>query len=90
VQVNSKRGLPARAVDLHTALGRLRTRDLDLLLIEDVSSLVGDFHKAGQHATVGMFSVATGDDKPEKYFILRRLSRAVRRLLHVPGWLPAL
>ena len=56
-----------RAGDLYAALRKARILDIDLLLIEDVSSLIGDFHRVGQHATVGMFSVATGDDKPAKY-----------------------
>ena len=60
------RMLSARLVQ--TALKRLDLSVLEVLLIENISSLIGPCEiELGEDAKVCMFSVAAGDDKAAKY-----------------------
>jgi hydrogenase nickel incorporation protein HypB len=68
--------LTARHV--HSALARLDLANLDLMLIENVSSLPGPADvDLGEDAKVAVFSVAAGAHVPAKYPDLVRSSRAV-------------
>jgi hydrogenase nickel incorporation protein HypB len=56
------------AEHVRSALRRMDLGVLDLVLIENVSSLIGPAQfDLGEDARVAMFSVAAGDDKPAKY-----------------------
>jgi hydrogenase nickel incorporation protein HypB len=56
------------AEHVRAALRRLKLGVLDLLLIENVSSLIGPAQfDLGEDAKVAMFSVAAGEEKPAKY-----------------------
>ena len=56
------------AAGVSDALDELDLASLDLLLIENVSALIGPTEfDLGEYKRVGMFSVATGDDKLVKY-----------------------
>ena len=56
------------ARELHDALDRIDIDSLDLLLIENVSSLIGPTAcDLGERKRVAVFSVAAGDDKLLKY-----------------------
>jgi hydrogenase nickel incorporation protein HypB len=53
---------------LQTALRRLNLTNLDMLLIENISSLIGPGDiDLGEDAKVCMFSIAAGDDKAAKF-----------------------
>jgi hydrogenase nickel incorporation protein HypB len=53
---------------VRAALRRMDLARLDLVLIENVSSLIGPSQfDLGEDAKVALFSVAAGDDKPAKY-----------------------
>jgi hydrogenase nickel incorporation protein HypB len=57
-----------KANQIHDALNQLKLGALDLLLIENVSSLIGPpENDLGESKRVAVFSVAAGDDKLSKY-----------------------
>jgi hydrogenase nickel incorporation protein HypB len=68
VQVNTGPGHCLDAAQFRDALDRLDLDSLDLLLVENVSSLIGPTEfDLGECKRVAMFSVAAGDDKLVKY-----------------------
>jgi len=88
VQVNTgDRGRP-EATDIHAALDWLSLEDIDLLLIENVGTLIGTTElDLGHDATVAVFSVAGGHDKAEKHAKLVRKADVV--VLNKTDLLPA-
>ena len=63
---------------LRPAIARFDLRRLDLLLIENISSLIGPAQfDLGQDAVASVFSVAAGDDKAAKYPAIVRMSDVV-------------
>jgi hydrogenase nickel incorporation protein HypB len=68
VHVNTGHGRCLDAALFGEALDKLDLDRLDLLLIENVSSLIGPTdHDLGETKRVAVFSVAAGDDKLQKY-----------------------
>ena len=68
VHVNTAEGECLTARHVRQALKPVDLRKLDLLLIENISSLIGTAdHDLGEAKRVAIFSVAAGDDKPAKY-----------------------
>ena len=68
VQVNTGQGRLLNAALVQSAIRQLELDRLDLLLIENVSTLVGPpAHDLGEGKRVAVFSVAAGDDKADKY-----------------------
>lgn len=68
LQVDTGPGALLTARHVQCALARFNLDALDLLFIENVSSLIGPSEvDLGESAKVSMFSVAAGDDKPAKY-----------------------
>jgi len=63
---------------VHTALLDFPLADLDLVIVENVGNLVcpAEFD-IGEHAKIAVLSVTEGEDKPLKYPLLFRESRAV-------------
>jgi hydrogenase nickel incorporation protein HypB len=78
VQVNTgDRGTPD-ATDIRAALDWLNVGHIDLLLIENVGTLIGTAAlDLGQDATAAVFSVAGGHDKAEKHAALVRQAAVV-------------
>jgi len=67
-----------RSGHIHAAIEQFNLASLDLLLIENVSSLIGPDHlDLGQNANVALFSVAAGDDKAAKYPAIVRMADLV-------------
>jgi hydrogenase nickel incorporation protein HypB len=67
VQVNVGECGVLDATFIRDALEWLDMRWMDVLFIENIGTLVGKPLDLGQDATVAMFSVAAGDDKPAKH-----------------------
>jgi hydrogenase nickel incorporation protein HypB len=68
LQVGTGMNCLLTADQVRSAIRRLNLGVLDLLLIENVSSLIGPTQfEIGEDARVAMFSVAAGADKPRKY-----------------------
>jgi hydrogenase nickel incorporation protein HypB len=68
VQVDTGEGNLLKASHIQQALAHLDLTQLDLLLIENVSSFVGPAElDLGEHVKAAVFSVTAGDDKPDKY-----------------------
>ena len=68
VHVSTVEGQCLTAGHARGILDRLDLSKLDLLLVENLSSLVGPCdHDLGEHRRVAVFSVAGGDDKLTKY-----------------------
>ncbi len=67
-QINTGRGCHLEAHQVQEGLSRLDLEVIDLLVIENVGNLICPVSwDLGQDATVGMFSVTEGDDKPAKH-----------------------
>lgn len=67
VQVDTGEGRLLEAGHIRDALNQLDLGQLDLLLIENISSTIGPAKlDLGEHARIGMFSVTEGDDKADK------------------------
>lgn len=77
VQVNVGEGGALDATYIRDALEWLDLKWLDLLFIENIGTLVGAPLDLGQDATVAMFSVAAGHDKPAKHPELARAANAI-------------
>jgi hydrogenase nickel incorporation protein HypB len=77
VQVNIGEGGTLDASYIRDALSWLELKWLDVLFIENIGTLVGTPLDLGQDATVAMFSVAAGHDKPAKHPELARAANAV-------------
>ena len=68
VHVNTGHGRCLDAALFSQALDKLDLDRLDLLLVENVSSLIGPTeHVLGELKRVAVFSIAAGDDKLQKY-----------------------
>jgi hydrogenase nickel incorporation protein HypB len=77
VQVNVGEGGTLDASYIRDALNWLDLKWLDVLFIENIGTLIGAPLDLGQDATVAMFSVAAGHDKPAKHPELARAANAV-------------
>ena len=68
VQINTAGGCHLEAHHVEKGVAALDLAALDLLVIENVGNLICPVGwDLGQHAKVGIFSVAEGDDKPGKH-----------------------
>src|SRR5215207_6044762 len=67
VQVNVGAGGLLDAAHIRDALECLDLKQIDVLFIENIGTLVGGPLDLGQEATVAIFSVAAGHDKPAKH-----------------------
>lgn len=68
VPVDTEKGGLLKPGHVQKALGRLDLRRLDLLFIENVSSIVGPAElDIGEHVKAAVFSVGEGDDKAAKH-----------------------
>ena len=68
VQVDTGEGQLLEASDIQEALRSLDLGRLEMLLIENISSIVGPAEvDLGEDAKVAVFSVTEGDDKADKY-----------------------
>jgi hydrogenase nickel incorporation protein HypB len=68
VQINTAGGCHLEAHHVEKGVDALDLEELDLLVIENVGNLICPVGwDLGQHAKVGLFSVAEGDDKPGKH-----------------------
>jgi hydrogenase nickel incorporation protein HypB len=78
VQINTNGACHLDANMVASALGELPLPELDLLVIENVGNLVcpAEF-KVGEHAKAMLLSLPEGDDKPAKYPLMFRESRAL-------------
>lgn len=78
IQINTKTACHLDAAMIHDALHDLDLDALDLLFIENVGNLVcpASFD-LGQHLNISLLSTPEGDDKPEKYPLLFRVSDLV-------------
>ena len=78
VQINTEGGCHLNSTMVLEALKQLDLADLDILFIENVGNLVcpAEFD-VGEDFKVTLFSVAEGDDKPEKYPLMFHISQAV-------------
>jgi hydrogenase nickel incorporation protein HypB len=88
VQVNTgERGTPD-ASDIRAALEWMHLDKIDLLLIENVGTLIGTAaHDLGHDATAAVFSVAGGHDKADKHADLVREAGII--ILNKTDLLPA-
>ena len=77
VQVNVGEKGTLDASYIRDALGWLDLKWLDVLFIENIGTLIGAPLDLGQDATVAMFSVAAGHDKPAKHPELARAATGV-------------
>ncbi len=75
VQINTDGGCHLDGNMIQIALDSIDTRDLELLIIENVGNLVcpAEFN-LGEHHKVVILSVTEGDDKPEKYPLMFQIS----------------
>ena len=87
VQVNVGEGGILDATYIHDALEWLDLKQMDVLFIENIGTLVGQPLDLGQEATVAMFSVAAGHDKPGKHVELTRAANVI--VLNKTDLLPA-
>lgn len=78
VQINTQGGCHLDAAMVGQALDLLDLDDLDLLIIENVGNLVcpAEFD-LGEEAKVVLLSTPEGEDKPSKYPLMFRLSKAL-------------
>ena len=77
VQINTSGGCHLDAAMVKSALPGLPPAGWNLLFIENVGNLVCPaVYDLGEHAKVAVLSVAEGDDKPAKYPVIFRNSRA--------------
>jgi hydrogenase nickel incorporation protein HypB len=78
VQVNTEGACHLDANMIAGALGDLPLEELDLLIIENVGNLVcpAEFN-VGEHVKAMVLSLAEGDDKPSKYPLMFRESKAL-------------
>ncbi|UCF00298.1 MAG: hydrogenase nickel incorporation protein HypB [Planctomycetota bacterium] len=68
VQIETKGACHLSAAQVNTALNRLPTDNLDLIIIENVGNLVcPSAFELGETGKIAVLSVAEGDDKPVKY-----------------------
>ena len=77
VQVNVGDSGVLDATYIRDALKWLDLKWVDVLFIENIGTLIGTPLDLGQDATVAMFSVAAGHDKPAKHPELARAASAV-------------
>jgi hydrogenase nickel incorporation protein HypB len=78
LHVDPREGSMLRASHVKAALARMNVSALDLLVIENVSSLVGPARiDLGEDAKVAMFSVAAGHDKAARHPDLVRAADVV-------------
>jgi hydrogenase nickel incorporation protein HypB len=77
IQVNVGEGGALDATYIRDALEWLDLGWLDVLFIEHIGTLIGPPLNLGQEATVAMFSVAAGHDKPAKHPELAKAADAV-------------
>ena len=87
VQVNVGAGGLLDATYIRDALESLDLKRIDVLFIENIGTLVGGPLDLGQEATVAIFSVAAGHDKPAKHPELTRAATGV--VLNKTDLLPA-
>jgi len=78
VQINTGGACHLDSAMIKNALAEFNTDRLDTLIIENVGNLVcpAEFN-LGEDAKVVIFSVTEGDDKPFKYPLMFRLSKAL-------------
>ncbi|MBC7331879.1 MAG: hydrogenase nickel incorporation protein HypB [Synergistetes bacterium] len=78
VQINTEGGCHLDANLVGKALENLPLEDIDILFIENVGNLVcPTAFDLGEDYKVGILSVPEGDDKPEKYPVIVKVSKAI-------------
>lgn len=78
VLINTGSGCYIPSISIQNALKEFNLNDLNLIFVENVGNLVCPAHfDIGEHAKIAVLSVAEGDDKPSKYPLLFRESKAV-------------
>jgi hydrogenase nickel incorporation protein HypB len=78
IQINTDGGCHLSAQQVNTALEKMTTDNLDLIIIENVGNLVcPSVFELGENAKIAVLSVAEGDDKPIKYPAIFSRSKAM-------------
>ncbi|MDU2576918.1 MAG: hydrogenase nickel incorporation protein HypB [Veillonella sp.] len=86
IQINTVGGCHLDAQMIQDALGDLNLDELDMIIIENVGNLVcpAEF-EIGESMKVTVLSVTEGEDKPLKYPLIFKESKAIIRNLNPTG-----